>query len=225
MRTVDRLVFERRFGAALAAADLSDDALRNVNKAAEKFEKLDARLRAQQEGAQRALRMAVLGEAADGKLFDQMAVEPDEGEAAPAEEEPGEEAKPVAAKAEGKGGTESNGMMGALQQAFKTKKLRSDIAKLQAQRLELETAFLAKLSSTVPPEHASALAAALKPTPADAEGAGGNGGGASALSGMQSAAASARLGSKSVYVLKFNGDVTASQVLQGGWGREAGARS
>lgn len=111
-----------------------------------------------------------------------------------------------------------------------TERIKS-IAKLQQSRLELELDFLAKLSAILTADQAKALADVLKPS-SPATGAGPAammGGGASpdnpsgvprlggrldALAALVTAAGEAAGRQKQVYVLKFFGDVTASQVSQ-----------
>jgi len=103
--------------------------------------------------------------------------------------------------------------------------LRKQVGELQKEQLELEMNFLSKLSSILSKDQAAALAAVLKP-PQEAGAMGGprgasslsekqrTGGRLDALAALVTAAAEASGRQKHVYVLKFFGDVTASQVSQ-----------
>ena len=96
---------------------------------------------------------------------------------------------------------------------FMNRKARGEIDKLNKAMLTNELSFLRTLSATLTPEQASTLAAVFKSTRdgGSSENQAG-GGGASAVSLLAESAAGARTAAKHVYVLKFFGDVTASQV-------------
>lgn len=141
----------------------------------------------------------------------------------------------------GLGGMFKSNPLSALGRNRANKALLKEISSLQSQRLELELDFLKRLSETLGKEKAEELAGVLGPS---APGAGGGGGAPSrggpmrggamaaigaednesgvarlggrldALSALVTAAAEAAGKSKHVFVLKFFGDVTASQVAQ-----------
>merc|ERR1719238_602452 len=90
------------------------------------------------------------------------------------------------------------------------KSLRTDVTKLQDAKLQNELKFLSRLSSELSAEQASKVAAILKPRDGGTSAGDPGGGSASAVSLL--AAAEARQQSQHVFVLKFFGDVTASQV-------------
>ena len=118
--------------------------------------------------------------------------------------------------------------------AAENKRLLKAIGELSAARLELEVDFLQRLSEILTKEQADALAAVLKPSAPGQDGPGKKrgmmggdaadgdnesgiprlGGRLDALSALVTAAAEAAGKAKHVYVLKFFGDVTASQVAQ-----------
>jgi ClpP class serine protease len=85
------------------------------------------------------------------------------------------------------------------------------VSKLQKQRVSLELAFLSEVSSSLSKEQASAFAAALKPD-AELTSTEPGAGAPDALSALEGFAAAAREQTKHVWVLRFFGDVTASQV-------------
>ena len=133
--------------------------------------------------------------------------------------------------------------LASMGQGMKTKGMLERITKLESERLTLELDFLKRLSAILTADQAAALAAVLKPSSAvlgSEDGAARGGKGASArggpmgamdaadndaniprlggrldaLSALVTAAAEAAGKSKHVYVIKFFGDVTASQVAQ-----------
>merc|ERR1719247_1707806 len=102
-------------------------------------------------------------------------------------------------------------MRGGMQGMFAAKQLKSDITRLNDAVLSNELAFLGALSQILTPEQAAKLAAAIKPSGglvADDPG----GASSSAVELLAASAAEARTQAAHTYVLKFFGDVTASQV-------------
>jgi len=111
---------------------------------------------------------------------------------------------------EAKSGGKSAGgpmeMMKGMQSGFALNKLNGQIAKLQAKRQSLEATFFSGLASVLKEEEAKALAEAIKA--ADA------GGGSESVLEVLRSLHSTPLGKPAgkLFVLKFFGDVTASQV-------------
>lgn len=138
--------------------------------------------------------------------------------------EPGASSVGSNASASAGGGGPMSGMASMLS----ARAAKSQIAKLQEAKLQNELAFLAALSRVLTPEQASQVAAIFKPAASDAKGPSGPGagpgaaggaaegavgsGGASAVGLLAERAADSRTAAKHVFVLKFFGDVTASQV-------------
>ena len=136
MRSNERSVLERRFGAVVASMGLSSEVVSKISEAAEKYRKLDGALRTQQETKLRELRMSQLktgGE--DGK-----------SEAKLEKVEEGEEMGVGAAS------NASSGVLSTIRSAFASSRLQSDVSKLAAKRLELEADFLTSVGAAVSPD-------------------------------------------------------------------------
>jgi len=185
LRANERLNFARRFGSALAAADLGDDAIQAITKAAGKYRKADEALRAQQEKKLKELRLGALSKG---------------GAAAPREA----------------AGNSSAAPMERMQRSFSSSRAQKDVARLQAKRLALEASFLSSVGAELPPSLLPLLADLLKSGPERGaiEGAPASGGSLDALAAIEDAVWKVAAERKHVFVLKFNGDVTASQVSQ-----------
>ena len=213
LRSSERTAFARRLGSELSSFSLDAEAIRKIQKAEEKYRKAEAPIVKALEAKLRQVRAESLKAAhedADG--------EP----AAPAAAV--KEAAEVTTDDKEEGGLLSSlplpslptlppmpGPMGMMQKGMATKKLQSEVTKLQAKRVGVEMAFLSSLSEVLDKEQASALAAAMKPSePLDSAEVGG--GAPDALTALADLAAAARTQKKHVWVLKFFGDVTASQV-------------
>ena len=219
LRTNERMNFERRFGATLAAAELSDETIEAIVKTATKYRKADRLLRLQQEKKMRELRMAALSRG--GQMVDLLDSRAD-AVVREAGEEPSEQVSGIAlasavvnATIGGSGGKDDS-PMGMVKRAFDNNALQKEVSKIQGRRLELETSFLGSLASKVPPQHVPALARLLKGEPEEAtiEGTPLGGGSIDAVASIEEAALGAAEEKRHVFVLKFNGDVTASQVGQ-----------
>jgi len=101
-------------------------------------------------------------------------------------------------------------LMKAMQAALQSSQLSSEINELREQRLTLETSLLASLSSILTPDQATSLATAVKHKGAGSSAIG-------VIEALRSLASSAGVYQvlshpPKVFVLKFFGDVTASQV-------------
>ena len=118
LRTNERMNFERRFGATLAAAELSDEAIEAIIKTAAKYRKADRLLRLQQEQKTRELRMAALSKG--GQMVDLLDSRAD-AVVREAGEEPAEQVSAVAlfnrAVTNATSGSDDNNPMGMVKRA------------------------------------------------------------------------------------------------------------
>ena len=241
LRTRSKQEIERQFGAEFEGFGLDAETVEKVFKAAKAYRRAEERVTKKLETSLLTLRASGLKDghsaAAGGKKAK------DEGAAADDDE--------LVTKSESSGPSFGMGGMGGVGGGGGVAAQRmKGIAKLQTERLELELAFLRRLSEILTSEQAAALATVLQPSAvgggggADGKPTGGKptggkpmggGGGAmgmggaldkadneagvprlggrlDALSALVTAAAEAAGRAKHVYVLKFFGDVTASQV-------------
>ena len=238
LRTRSKQEIERQFGAEFEGFGLDSETVEKVFKAAKAYRRAEERVTKKLETSLLTLRASGLKDghsaAAGGKKAK------DEGAAADDDE--------LVTKSESSGpsfGMGGMGGMGGGGGGVAAQRMKG-IAKLQTERLELELAFLRRLSEILTSEQAAALATVLQPSAVGGGGGGadgkptggkpmGGGGGAmggaldkadneagvprlggrlDALSALVTAAAEAAGRAKHVYVLKFFGDVTASQVAR-----------
>mmetsp|Transcript_25303 Transcript_25303/g.75333 ORF Transcript_25303/g.75333 Transcript_25303/m.75333 type:complete len:561 (-) Transcript_25303:81-1763(-) len=205
----------RQFGSEFAAFGLDAATVERVLEATKAYRKKEERLTSQIEKKLMAVRADKLLARGGGKGGGSKHAE---GEASAEGEEKG-------------GGFLSGGaqVFARMGGAMGSSAAMKEVSRLQQQQIELELSFLARLSEIVSKDQAAALASVLQPSSSRAKGvAGGQGGGAvsaaaageslggrlDALNALVDAATEAASKSKHVYVLKFFGDVTASQVAQ-----------
>jgi len=205
----------RQFGSEFAAFGLDAATVERVLEATKAYRKKEERLTSQIEKKLMAVRADKLLARGGGKGGGSKHAE---GEASAEGEEQG-------------GGFLSGGaqVFARMGGAMGSSAAMKEVSRLQQQQIELELSFLARLSEIVSKDQAAALASVLQPSSTRAKGvAGGQGGGAvsaaaageslggrlDALNALVDAATEAASKSKHVYVLKFFGDVTASQVAQ-----------
>ncbi|EOD30496.1 hypothetical protein EMIHUDRAFT_456568 [Emiliania huxleyi CCMP1516] len=205
----------RQFGSEFAAFGLDAATVERVLEATKAYRKKEERLTSQIEKKLMAVRADKLLAKGGGKGGGSKHAE---GEASAEGEEQG-------------GGFLSGGaqVFARMGGAMGSSAAMKEVSRLQQQQIELELSFLARLSEIVSKDQAAALASVLQPSSSRAKGvAGGQGGGAvsaaaageslggrlDALNALVDAATEAASKSKHVYVLKFFGDVTASQVAQ-----------
>lgn len=194
LRQKEKLSLQRRLGKELASFDLGAKAVRNIQKDLEKYRMEDTKLKDKLEKKLQTMR---------AKPFENAAQK-----GAKKEEQKVNESS-ISATAEDTNTSKGLGVL--LPVGGKTKKDEKEIQQIQMSRLRLEQAFLRSVSNSLPPENAAAFAAAIKPSqPLSSAEPGG--GGLSAFDSLEDIAAAARAQSKHVWVLKFFGDITASQV-------------
>ncbi|KAL3930675.1 MAG: hypothetical protein SGPRY_001437 [Prymnesium sp.] len=185
LRLNERINFQRKFGAALASSELADEEIKAITRAAEKYRKTDGKLKSSQDSKLRELRALSLT----------MGATPEKGSKVDGNQSSGEG---------------SGNPMKMLQGWQRNSGLKKEISRLMEQRLELEAAFLTELASKVPKAQVPLLVELLK---SSVEKGSVEGGAAStdAMSAIQGAVDQITEEKKHVFVLKFNGDVTASQ--------------
>lgn len=214
LRDAERLALKRRFGAEVAAMGLDSASVRAITTAADKFAKAEAQTNAELDKKLRTLRAATVAgkRDKDGKRVDasgQAAAQKEEA-AAPAAEATVEGDNATALANDGT--DESIGKMGGGMFAMRAmRQAQKEVGALQERKLGNELAFLSTLGRVLSPEQASKVAAIFKPANT-ASSADPGGSSESAVALLAESAAGTRAAAPHVFVLKFFGDVTASQV-------------
>mmetsp|Transcript_142085 Transcript_142085/g.250550 ORF Transcript_142085/g.250550 Transcript_142085/m.250550 type:complete len:756 (-) Transcript_142085:184-2451(-) len=209
LRANRKLSLQQRIGSELASFDLSADTVKKLEEAEKKYRKREERLDKALEKKLRELRAMPFQEAAKkskeaskadaAKSEDSQEKEEEEFDM---EEDEEEEKKGFKMPKMPSMGEEKDGAMRSLQ---------SSIDSLQRRKRDSEMFFLSSISKSLSPEQASAFAAAIKPSqPLTSSEPGA--GALDAIAALEHVASMARAQPKHVWVLKFFGDVTASQV-------------
>ena len=237
LRTRGSQELERKFGNELAAFGLDSETVEQVFKAAKSYRRTEEKVTKKLDKALIELRASGLKKKKGSKSkLGEMEDDDDEAEEhASADEDDEEDDEGLLSKLPNPFASMDMDMPGMGQsKAAENKRLLKAIGELSAARLELEVDFLQRLSEILTKEQADALAAVLKPSTPGQDGPGKKrgmmggdaadgdnesgiprlGGRLDALSALVTAAAEAAGKAKHVYVLKFFGDVTASQVAQ-----------
>jgi len=201
LRSNELAQLERRLGRELRSFALSADAVLRIARAEKAFRRRDSELKRELAANLVELRATVLAPAGA----------------------PAKQAGPNISEPRPEGSLSSPpNPLAELGAKLTRSRVERQIASLTSRRLALEKDFLAQIRGAVEPEQASALAAAFRaidrserPGATAAAAAALPGGGAlDALAGMEEGglAAAAAGSTRSVFVLRFFGDVTASQV-------------
>lgn len=188
--------FARSFGAELAAMDLTTTQLKRIETAAQRYQESLATIEKRQEKSVGKLRAMALGGGASRAA--PAADEEKSGETTTPEETAAHTTNTATTNTATRNGTNP---IAAIGDSFRAKRMNDEAAKLYSRRLALDQQLLSGLAAELGPQRAQQLAELIQ----DKSAAGG------VLEAFRGVAAAATAG-KRVFVLKFFGDVTASQV-------------
>ena len=193
--------FARSFGAELAAMDLTTTQLKRIETAAQRYQESLATIEKRQEKSVGKLRAMALGGGASRAA--PAADEEKSDETTTPEETAAHTTNTATANTATTNTATRNGTnpIAAIGDSFRAKRMNDEAAKLYSRRLALDQQLLSGLAAELGPQRAQQLAELIQ----DKSAAGG------VLEAFRGVAAAATAG-KRVFVLKFFGDVTASQV-------------